>query len=372
VPLVPFSQSSLPTPTGTPILKAKSALPQLLGFDQMQTQTLPASTIGDPSMPLMREVKRFVRKCPKLLSLTWYGKRGRGTWTVTRPPSTTSKISINVTVDYIPPSISESVWRTMLREKNETEAEQEESTSHTEERAGQAWTGPTADTMAAERAAEVEKEQVAAMNEKERLGKLREGGRKARTLSVNVSNTSDNAQLPTPTGSSHSRSPILKYSPLSPPPSASEYPASTPLSSVSESAESNSSNGIDHSGAHVHAPSEPNSSPNKTSTHWRTRSTSGVALDDVEDRLDNYFSRKTTGSTSSDGQRTGKRRGVSNGAGRGFKKRVSGSEGEATGTRGAEYTRRGRGNARGSSHTAVSGISANGQTRKFSSRRSTD
>jgi hypothetical protein len=69
VPLVPFSRSSLPTPTGTPVMKAKSALPQLLGFDQMQTQTLPTSTVGDPSMPLMREVKRFVRKCPKLLSL---------------------------------------------------------------------------------------------------------------------------------------------------------------------------------------------------------------------------------------------------------------------------------------------------------------
>lgn len=69
IPLVPCSQSSLPTPTGTPIIKAKSALPQLLGFDQMQTQTLPTSTVGDPSMPLMREVKRFVRKCPKLLSL---------------------------------------------------------------------------------------------------------------------------------------------------------------------------------------------------------------------------------------------------------------------------------------------------------------
>jgi hypothetical protein len=69
VPLIPLSRSSLPTPTGTPVLKTKSALPQLLGFDQMQTQTLPASTVGDPSMPLIREVKRFVRKCPKLLSL---------------------------------------------------------------------------------------------------------------------------------------------------------------------------------------------------------------------------------------------------------------------------------------------------------------
>lgn len=67
VPLVPLSQSLLPTPAESPVLKAKSVLPQLLDFDQMHTQTcLATSVIGDPSMPVLREVKRFVRKCPKL------------------------------------------------------------------------------------------------------------------------------------------------------------------------------------------------------------------------------------------------------------------------------------------------------------------
>jgi hypothetical protein len=291
---------------------------------------------------------------------------------VTRPPTTTSKISINVAVDYVPPSISETAWNAMLKEKNETEAEQKgwTSTSHAEERAGQTWTGPMADAMAAQRAAEAEKEQAAAMNEKERLGKLREGGRKARALSVNISNPGDNAQLPTPTDSSHSRSPVLKYAPLSPPPSASEHSVSTALSSVSESTESNSSNGIDHSGAHKRAPSEPSSSPTKA-THWRTRSTSGAAPKDKGDRTD-YFSSKSTGSTSGGGNKIGKRRGVPNGAGRGFKKRASTTEGESTGAHGGDYAKRGRGSARGSGHSSVSGASGSGQTRKFSSRRSTD
>lgn len=287
---------------------------------------------------------------------------------MTRPPSTTSKISINVSVDYVLPSVSESIWKAMLRDKNETETELKGSTSHIEERPDQAWTGPVAEAMAAERAAEVEKEQVAAANERERLGKLREGGRKARTLSVNVSSSGDNAQLPTPTDSSHSRSPILKYSPLSPPP-APEYPLSTALPSVSESAESSSSNGIDHSGIHIRAPSEPGLSPKKTPTHWRTRSSSGPVQDVKEDRAD-YFSGRTSGSTTSNGgSKTGKRRGIPNGAGRGFKKRTAPSEGDATATRGADYTRRGRGSARGVGH---SGASGNGQTRKTSSRRSTD
>jgi hypothetical protein len=48
-------------------MKAKSVLPQLLDFDQMQTQTcLPRDTAEDPSMPLLRDVKRFVRRCLKL------------------------------------------------------------------------------------------------------------------------------------------------------------------------------------------------------------------------------------------------------------------------------------------------------------------
>jgi hypothetical protein len=67
VPVTLFSQSTLPTPRESPALKAKSVLPQLLDYDQMNTQTCRSSDLnGDPSMPLLRDVKRFVRKCPKL------------------------------------------------------------------------------------------------------------------------------------------------------------------------------------------------------------------------------------------------------------------------------------------------------------------
>lgn len=67
VPLLPYSRTMLPTPRESPVMKAKSVLPQLLDFDQMQTQTcLPKDITEDPSMPLLRDVKRFVRRCLKL------------------------------------------------------------------------------------------------------------------------------------------------------------------------------------------------------------------------------------------------------------------------------------------------------------------
>ena len=67
VALLPFSRPMLPTPRESPVMKPRSVLPQLLDFDQMQTQTcLPNDTAGDPSMPLLRDVKRFVRRCLKL------------------------------------------------------------------------------------------------------------------------------------------------------------------------------------------------------------------------------------------------------------------------------------------------------------------
>jgi hypothetical protein len=341
----------LPTPTESPVLK-KSVLPQLLGYDQMHTQTCLASVTGDPSMPAQREIKRFVRKCPKLNLFEWYGKHGRGSWTVTRPISNTSKTSINISVDYHPPSITQDVWKAMLRDNRETETQRNERFS-TIERAGQTWTGPTADAMAAERVAENEKEEGASIscNEKERHGKLRESRRKARVLSVSTSNSGDNAQLPTPTGSSYSPSPSLKYPPVSP--HQSETSVSTVLSSVS---------------------SELNSSPPKTSTHWRARSSSGAVTKEKGERQD-YFSKSTntTSGGGSGGSKPGRRRGVSTGAARGgYKKRGLGSDGDPSGSQGTESPRRGRGGARGSGHLFGSGTSGGSHARKAPFRRSSD
>jgi hypothetical protein len=66
-PAVPTSRSSLPTPTESPALKSKSVLPQLLDLDHIHAQNFStAEVVGDPSMPLLRDIKRFVRKCPRL------------------------------------------------------------------------------------------------------------------------------------------------------------------------------------------------------------------------------------------------------------------------------------------------------------------
>jgi hypothetical protein len=63
-PLPRRSDEVLPTDSPT---RKKAHLPQLLDFDQMQNQTcVPLLPVGDPSLPLLRDVKRFVRKCSKL------------------------------------------------------------------------------------------------------------------------------------------------------------------------------------------------------------------------------------------------------------------------------------------------------------------
>lgn len=240
----------------------------------------------------------------------------------------------------------------------------------TVERVGQTWTGPMADTMAAERAAENEKEEGASIssNDKERYGRLREGRRKARVLSVSTSNSGENAQLPTPTGSTYSPSPSLN--PVSP--HQSEISVSTALSAVSETVESAHSNGVDHNGsAHKRAPSEPNSSPiTKTSTHWRTHSSSGAVTKDKGERQD-YFGKSTN--SSGRGGKPGRRRGIITSAARGgFKKRGLGSECEPSGSQGtSEYSKRGRGSTRGG-HSFVSGTSGSAQARKAASRQSVD
>ncbi|KAF7362040.1 hypothetical protein MVEN_00549400 [Mycena venus] len=219
-PILPSSSSgssptSLPTPTESPVLKSKSVLPQLLDFDQMQTQTCHSETPGDPSMPLLREIKRFVRKCPQLEVIEWYGKNGRGSWVLTRP-STSSKISINVSVEYIAPKVTEEVWNAIIREKSIEDAIKRGWGGFAEiERAGHTWTGETAEAFAAERlAAEKEKEEAAAPpSPVERVGKSREAGKRVRIPSVSISSSSgSDVLLPlTPTTSP------VQQTPLTPP-----------------------------------------------------------------------------------------------------------------------------------------------------------
>ena len=64
MPLVPVCPSSMPTPCGTPEMNRDLHLPQIHNGDHPSSQA--SISANDPSMPLMRDVKRFVRKCPKL------------------------------------------------------------------------------------------------------------------------------------------------------------------------------------------------------------------------------------------------------------------------------------------------------------------
>ncbi|KAJ7497137.1 hypothetical protein FB451DRAFT_1210259 [Mycena latifolia] len=260
-PILPTSSppTSLPTPTDSPVLKSRSVLPQLLDFDQMQNQTCHPETPGDPSMPLLREVKRFVRKCPRLEVIDWYGKNGRGSWVITRP-ATSSKISVNVCVEYIAPKITEEVWKAIIREKSREDAVKRGWGGFAEvQRAGHDWIGETADAFAAERLAEKEKEEVT--SPVERVGKPRESGKRVRMPSVSISSSSgSDVLLPlTPTTSP------VQHTPLTPP--LSDY-------SISEAdtawlRDCSSSN-------RKRSPSEPNTR-NLGTSKPRTRSTTAAS-----------------------------------------------------------------------------------------------
>ncbi|KAJ7675085.1 hypothetical protein B0H17DRAFT_1140518 [Mycena rosella] len=209
-PILPTTSSpptSLPTPTDSPVLKSKSVLPQLLDFDQMQNQTCHLETPGDPSMPLLREIKRFVRKCPRLEVIDWYGKHGRGSWVISRPV-TSSKIGINISVEYVAPRITREVWKVIIRE----DAVKRGWVGFAEvQRAGHDWVGETAEAFAAERLADKEKEE--ATSPMERVGKMRESGKRARMPSISISSSSgSDVLLPlTPTTSP------IQHTPLTPP-----------------------------------------------------------------------------------------------------------------------------------------------------------
>ncbi|KAJ7287738.1 hypothetical protein C8J57DRAFT_1284756 [Mycena rebaudengoi] len=215
VPILPIftPSTSLPTPTDSPVMKSKSVLPQLLDFDQMQTQICHLETPGDPSMPLLRDIKRFVRKCPRLEVVEWYGKSGRGSWAITRP-TTSSKTSVNVSVEYHVPKVAEPVWKAMMREESVDDAAKSGWGGFTEiERAGQAWVGETADAIAAERTAEKEKEEPT--SPVERTGKVRESGKRMRLPSVSISSSSGSDVLLPPTPKTVS--PTQQHIPLTPP-----------------------------------------------------------------------------------------------------------------------------------------------------------
>lgn len=268
-----------------------------------------------------------------------------------RAPSTASKGSINATVVYQPPSIPENVWRAIEREAAKADARQNE--YHISTREGQAWTGSTAAAFAAEQAAEIEKEHSISAAEKERHARSRESGRRKRALSISTSHSGDGIQLPTPTDSSHSLSPVCKYSPLDA--THLEDLKSVALPPVTEGAELVWSNGIDHVSARKRTPPEPAANHAHPVMHRRTQSTS-TATKDKGERQDSG-----RGSASAGARGSGKRRGAA--ATRGFRKRGSGAEGESASAQEGHPSRRGKGSSRGIGHASSSG-SVGGSARK--------
>ncbi|TDL25977.1 hypothetical protein BD410DRAFT_783979 [Rickenella mellea] len=216
----PGSTPLPPTPSDSPSSKAKSVLPQLLGFDQLQSQTcVTQEAKGDSSMPPLRDVKRFARKCPSLDVIDWYGRNARGIWRISRAQAATSKLSSNVTVDYFPPFLDDATWD---RISNIHDTQADALNLEPRKRRGHAWTGEKADMFAAERAEEKARAERQIID-KEKPSKLKDIGKK----------TLENHQLPSPTDSSSTNSPNLDYFPLTPPVSAaSSIGASFDLSSL--------------------------------------------------------------------------------------------------------------------------------------------
>ncbi|KAJ3749130.1 hypothetical protein DFH05DRAFT_1475596 [Lentinula detonsa] len=210
---LPNIAMSLSPGSEAPILNRKSTLPQM---DQMQTQTCLEKDTGDTSFPLLREVKRFVRKCPKLELLEWYGKIGRGSWIVKRPIHN-SKNSFNVSVNYIPPSISVETWEAIMREDQIQNFFSHNPSWIDKVRPGQDWTGEQAKLMAASLAEEKDEGVEITRRTETRT-------RRVLSISTSSSSTSDINMPSTP--SRNSVSPVDVYSPSTSPlesPTSSRY-----------------------------------------------------------------------------------------------------------------------------------------------------
>ncbi|KAJ3817648.1 hypothetical protein F5880DRAFT_1618091 [Lentinula raphanica] len=207
----------LPPASEPPVVIRKSTSQQLLNIDQMQTQTCLDKDTSDPSFPLLREVKRFVRKCPKLELLEWYGKYGRGSWIVKRPLHN-SKNSINVTVNYQLPSLPTETWQEICREEQIQRFFVQGSLWLDAVRPGQDWTSEKAKLMAANLATECKDDGVEVTRGTEI--------RKSRVPSISTSSSSNSdLNVPTTPGR-NSVSPVDVYSPSVSPlesPASSRY-----------------------------------------------------------------------------------------------------------------------------------------------------
>ncbi|KAH8828499.1 hypothetical protein DL96DRAFT_1603487, partial [Flagelloscypha sp. PMI_526] len=145
-PILPnLAGKSLPTPSDSPLL---SQAPIPLSVEHNIPTPLSTPPAEDSNIPLLREVKKFVRKCPTLDHLEWYGKLGRGSWEVTRPTASAPKPSLNaITVDYNPPRLSEIEYQIMLSEQFLSKLDDRGLSLKEMIRDGHEWTGEQAELV---------------------------------------------------------------------------------------------------------------------------------------------------------------------------------------------------------------------------------
>ncbi|KAG8687361.1 peroxin, partial [Ceratobasidium sp. 395] len=76
------------------------AMAQSFGAGNMNEQMETAGV--DAVLPPLRDVRKFVRRCPKLVLLEWFGRTARGSWIAHREDA---KSVASVKVEYVPPVI---------------------------------------------------------------------------------------------------------------------------------------------------------------------------------------------------------------------------------------------------------------------------
>ncbi|QRW08089.1 hypothetical protein RhiLY_07088 [Ceratobasidium sp. AG-Ba] len=183
---------SIGSPTSSPLSLARSlkspklVMPVLLptnGEVETQSPVTPGGSLGgvqsfgagntneqmdtaaaDTVLPPLRDVRKFMRRSPKLVLLEWFGRTARGSWIAHREDA---KSVASVKVEYVPPVPDEDgFWGTAaarLHVVNGAVAK-----TGLVAREGAAWTGPEAEAAAAaaqdyeaERDAEIEREKEA-------------------------------------------------------------------------------------------------------------------------------------------------------------------------------------------------------------------
>ncbi|KDQ10051.1 hypothetical protein BOTBODRAFT_68789 [Botryobasidium botryosum FD-172 SS1] len=164
--------------TNSPL--ASSVLTLSSSFTEYPMQP-PLLSPSDLALPLLRDIRKFARRCSKLTEIEWYGRTARGSWVVTRGndvapsvssasgaasgPTATAPTTVGTTltsatiaprVEHVPPPpLSEDVWERIRWEEDAARL----GWAPPGEREGQVWEGAAAEEMREDR----EREEMSAV-----------------------------------------------------------------------------------------------------------------------------------------------------------------------------------------------------------------